>query len=241
MCHHHRIGAALVLYAGGRWSATPFKAHYGRFALTTAMLTDGRFFVGGGEYVSDANGNALIGCSAATCPVGPPDQPDPAERSHCELFDPSAASGVGAWIQVPDYPNSTSLADGLTAPLPNGKLLVAAAYSMVDRGTTCPCLTSGDRCINGVCRYIATGFESMIFDPSNLASPWSTARSIDNAFGFGEGSFTLLQDGRILLAEKGGEVFSPSTSLWSKLPTWAPQNPFNGEGGLRSPSTMARC
>ena len=74
----------------------------------------------------------------------------PDGRSRCEIHDPTVNYPAGQWQSLPDLPNM-DLADGIVAPLPNGKLLFGAAYGTVGGANT----------------------QSIEFDPSNLAI-WAT-------------------------------------------------------------------
>lgn len=97
-------------YSSGSWRFTQIKSHYGRRAYATGMLTTGKLFVGGGEYLWFADGS--------------PNR-DPFGRSFCEVFDPQGNGGDGKWSDIPNFAGSTVLADGTAVPLPNGRLLVA--------------------------------------------------------------------------------------------------------------------
>lgn len=188
---------ATLGYSGGTWVG-PIVAHFGRVGFASAMLSDGRLFAGGGEYVFNPDNTPVDpaapggGCSPTGC----------IKHSTCELFDPLASS----WTSVPDYPNSTYLGDGLAAPLANGRLLVGAP-----------------------------GPGSMIFDPAKIGTtggPWGgTANLPTPPPYFGEGSFALLQDDRVFLAEDHGAIYSSGSGLWTKWDQWPVMSPFDNDVG----------
>src|ERR1051325_9684337 len=98
-------------YWGGSW-VNAGQTLYGRDGFITQILRDGRFFVGGGEYVSDQNGNGI-----ATAGVASP------FHSKCEVY----SLATNSWTEVPRYPLGDYLADGEVAPLSDGKLLMGGA------------------------------------------------------------------------------------------------------------------
>jgi hypothetical protein len=163
------------------------------------MLRDGRYLIGGGEYVNSLSGPAL----------------DPAvDRSHFELFDPNASPP--SWTQVPDFPNTAQAADGTAASLPDGRVLVGPAYDNTGNSSS----------------------ESMLFDPANPSTPWTTARSASCFGPFREGSIVPLQNGNLLAVGYFTEttVYSPSSASWSPCVPWAgdaAKNPYtaSNEGG----------
>jgi Galactose oxidase, central domain len=207
---HRFIPDPVTGYWGGAWVAAG-QTIYGRDGFITQILRDGRFFVGGGEYVSDQNGNGL-----ATAKVNSP------FHSKCEVYN----LATNSWAEVPRYPLGDYLADGVVAPLSDGKLLIGGAgpgqESIIFDPVACPpgatiCPTDSTRCFyQGACINV---------------SPWGRTDFTNGPLGFGEGSLTQLQNGNVFLAENGGEVYVPNGSpAWQPFIAPPPQNPYSGEG-----------
>ncbi len=181
---HRYFPDPVVGYAGGHWVATG-SSQYQRDGFATGLLRDGRLFIGGGEYVFNPDGSPS------------------ALHSKCEIYDPTSNGGVGAWSNLPDYPNSTYLGDGVVAPLPDGRLLVGAS------GQGGP-----------------DGRQSLFFDPTQCppgvspcsGNPWSAPDSIPGLPAFSEGSMTLLQNGNVFLSQNGAALFTTATHSWSLVP-----------------------
>jgi hypothetical protein len=183
-------------YAAGTWTQTPVRSRFRRTFYLTGMLPDGRYVVGGGEFVATQDGTGLGND----------------ERSHFEVYDPQ----TNAWTDLPDYPNSTQVADSVLAPLPDGRLLVAAAYD-----------NSG-----------SSAAESMVLDASDPANPsWSTARTAPCLFPFREATATMLQTGEILVAgyKTGIDRYAAGAESWSACLDW-PNDPALNPYHLGSPS-----
>lgn len=89
-------------YANGRWDEVP-SSHLGRLFNTSFVLRDGRFFLCGGEYVSDF--------------YEPETHPSLSGYAHCEFFDPT----TNLWTTAPDMPEK--IGDSPAAELANGDIL----------------------------------------------------------------------------------------------------------------------
>jgi hypothetical protein len=184
-------------YAGGHWTTAPAQTHYQRRYFGTGMLKDGRYVIGGGEYVNQRDGTPVDATTG---------------RSHFEIYDPN----TNTWSDLPDFANTTQYADGVSAPLPDGRVLFGPAY-----------VSTG-----------GSSSESMLFDPSQPSAPWTTARTIDCYGPFREGSMVQLQNGNVLAVGYRTEtaVFSSANSSWSACTAWPgdpAKNPYasDDEGG----------
>jgi hypothetical protein len=200
--HWYQLNAGRI---GGFLNATWTRVAdslYGRIDFPAAVLRDGRLLVCGGEYVFDQNGNQF---------------PQDTDHNHCEIFDPSVGS-TGSWTQAVDFPLANYFADGLLAPLPNGKILAAT-------------LGAG---------------QSMEFDPAHAtdSGAWTDAETAHNPENrpFCESALNQLQDDTILTAGLALDRYFPNASVgskWGPIIPAAPQNPFGdvgcggatGEGG----------
>jgi hypothetical protein len=214
---HRLIPSAIGGYANGMWFPAA-SSETGRVYFATGMLRDGRYVIGGGEYVdisvcaTDAECASRFG-AGHTChtsnhicyaPSGLADG-----RNKCEIYDPTVNYPAGQWLALPDLPG-LDVVDGIAAPLPNGKLLFG------------PGLAAG-----GVFNT-----QSIEFDPANLAAPWDTVLHATGGPAFAEGSMTLMQTGDILVSEDGVALYSSSSHSWTNIPAPPGYNsPYVGEGG----------
>lgn len=103
---HRLIPDPIKGYAGGRWVPAA-STNYARTFYAAGLLSNGQYFVGGGEYLDDLNGNEIKSPN----------------RNKCEIYDPSANYPTGQWRSVRDFPGD--LADGIVTPTTDGTLLVA--------------------------------------------------------------------------------------------------------------------
>ena len=202
-------------YAGGSWQITG-SSHYARNYFATGMLRDGRYFVGGGEATELAG-------------VELPNN----QHNKCELYNPS----TGTWSDALDFPSDGFLGDGVTAPLPDGTLLVGApaGESQVFDSSRCP--MNGTACSSGA--WSAT-VELLPGAPGGT-NPGATPV-------FSEGSIVSLQTGDVFLTQRystgasnqsGAAVYhwngaSPKWQVLPHGPLQGPvQDPYNeniGEG-----------
>ena len=117
-------------YIDGTWSNCP-SMNYAREYYSSDVLTDGRVFVAGGEYISGVEWSEPGGASA-------------------EIFDPQANGGTGSWtlINPPTSlldPSQHALSpyggyyqgfeDSESVLLPNGNVLVAPVFPSTKGGT----------------------------------------------------------------------------------------------------------
>ncbi len=202
---HRFIPSPTTGYAGGTW-VTAASSHYYREGFATGMLPDGRYWVGGGEHVY-LNGQQV-----------------PVPHVACEIYNPA----TDTWSDTPDFPQAArSLEDGVTAPLPDGRMLVADidGDSRVFDYRHCPSNGSG-------CATNAWGDFDTLSGP-----PWPD-----------EGSMTMLWNGNIFLTQgyfdgsgsriTGAAIYTWNAAAprWSKISHGANQGPNldpfgGGEGG----------
>ena len=86
-------------YANGSWFQLASAKHR-RLHFASAVLADGRVFVGGGKYSADAN--------------------TPSDLLACEIYDPE----TNMWADLPPPPGWSKMGDAPCCVLPNGTVLV---------------------------------------------------------------------------------------------------------------------
>ena len=189
-------------YTDGTWKETG-SSHFGRSAFVTGMLPDGRFFVGGGEYVFNQSNVQL--------PFR--------DRSHCEVYDPVS----GVWTNTPDFPGTNNLADGVLSPLTDGTLLVGAAYGSnpADPDNTQPPLYYQSRIFNPSTMTWSAPPQSLSGNPNGPLYFVESSLALmqnNNLFLAGNG-----------IAQYSGGTWQASTS-WPPSPFVSPVNSAPEEG-----------
>lgn len=101
-------------YRTGTWRKIAQGSNLGRRNFVSAMLVNGEYLVGGGEYQWHADGTGPFACSYPTNCAG---------FNRFEVFNPNSET----WTEVPAFPFSEGVRDGNAAPLPNRNILVATS------------------------------------------------------------------------------------------------------------------
>ena len=218
-------------FLGGSWTLPGqiLDSRFGKQCFATAMLSDGRYLVAGGEYVYTTTGTITK--------IADADVPDPkGNHNRVDIYDPLNNN----WMPAPDYPctNSTTNVD---APC-DGTAGLADTYFADAVSAPLPSPIGG-----GVAKILfgspsGAGSFSREFDPAVcprdqacFANPWGPKRNLNNAppsftSGFGEGSFSFLPNGQVFLTA-GRVATYDVNSGWSQALAAPAISPFNVDGG----------